>query len=293
LLASPRRASSTVTTDATSLRASLLSDDVRARLERQATAFHTRRLELFRAQPGNRFGVEIRWFSETVVATAAAKAPDIDWMQHVAGVAPGDEALIAEIASWYRAIGVRPRFEITPADEFDALAASLAAAGARQTGFLDMLWSPVDRRPPVTPESEVDVWSVEPGTDEADRFASVLLAGHEVPDDSFTERWMTATQWPDQPGWSCYLAAADGQLAGAAALTIGDGVGYFASASTMAAGRRRGCQQALIRRRFDVAAAAGCDVVSSLATPSTTSHRNLERAGLGVAHTNVFWTVIE
>ena len=51
--------------------------------------------------------------------------------------------------------------------------------------------------------------------------------------------------------------------------------------------------QALIRRRFDVAAASGCEVVSSLATPTTTSHRNLERAGLGVAHTNVFWTVIE
>ena len=113
------------------------------------------------------------------------------------------------------------------------------------------------------------------------------------PDDIFTERRVTASEWPDQPGWSCYLAAVDGRPAGAAALAIGDGVGYFASASTVPAGRRRGCQQELIRRRLDDAAAAGCEVVSSLATPKTTSHRNLERAGLGVAHTNVFWTVIE
>jgi hypothetical protein len=275
------------------LRALLLSDDVRARLERQATAFHTRRLELFRDQPGNRFGVEIRWFSETVVATAAATAPNIGWMQHVAGVVPGDEAMIGEVADWYRAFDVRPRFQITPADGFDSLAAALAAAGARQTGFLDMLWSPIDGHSAVAEAPPVDVWAVDPGGDEANRFASTLLAGHGVPDDSFTERWMTATQWPDQPGWSCYLAAADGEPAGAAALAIGDGVGYFASASTTPAGRRRGCHQALIRRRLDVARTAGCDVVSSLATPKTTSHRNLERAGLGVAHTNVFWTVIE
>jgi hypothetical protein len=31
----------------------------------------------------------------------------------------------------------------------------------------------------------------------------------------------------------------------------------------------------------------------SLATPGLTSHRNLERAGLGVAFTEVYWTVMD
>ncbi len=270
----------------------MLTDDVRDRIAQCATAFHVRRLELLRDVHGNRCDVQVRRFGAGVVATAAAGLPGIDWMQHVMGLAPGDERLVPEIAAWYHQLGVRPRFEIAPADDFLPLAAALSHAGARQTGFIDALWAHA-AMPSETAPSEVDVCIVEPGSDDATRFARVLLGGHGVPDDAPTEHWTAVARWSDEPGWCCYLASVDGKAMGAAALAVDDGVGYLASASTLRAGRRRGCQHALIHRRLHDAAAAGCELAVSLATPGTTSHRNLERAGLGVAHTEVLWTVVE
>jgi GNAT superfamily N-acetyltransferase len=134
---------------------------------------------------------------------------------------------------------------------------------------------------------------VDPGSDDASLFARVLLGGHEVPDDALTEHWAAIGLWPSEPGWTCYLASVDGEAAGAAALALEDGIGYLANASTLPAGRRRGVQQALIERRQRDAAAAGCELTMALASPGSTSHRNLERGGLTVAFTEVFWTVPE
>ena len=270
----------------------MLIDDVCDRIERCSTAFHLRRLELLRDVPGNRCDIHVRRFGTHVGATAAAGLPDIDWMQHVMGLAPGDEALVPEIAAWYSNLGVRPRFEVAPADGFVPLAAALSDVGARPTGFIDALWARL-ATPAGDTDDEVDVRIVESSSDDSAVFARVLLGGHGVPDDTPTEHWTGVARWSEEPGWTCYLASVDGEPIGAAALAVDDGVGYLASASTLPAGRRRGCQRALIHRRLSDAAAAGCDLAVSLATPGTTSHRNLERAGLGVAHTRVFWTVVD
>ena len=40
------------------------------------------------------------------------------------------------------------------------------------------------------------------------------------------------------------------------------------------------------------ATAAGCELFLALANPGGVSHRNLERAGLGVAYTKVVWRVV-
>jgi hypothetical protein len=269
----------------------VLTTEMRERVERCSIVFHVRRLELLRDLPGNRCGVEVRHFTSDVVGTVAAAVPDIDWMQHVMGLAPGDEALVPEIAGWYGGLGVRPRFEIAPSGDFEPLAAALHDAGARQTGFIDALWAraapPMEQVPP-----DVDVRTVEAGSPDAAVFARVLLGGHGVPDDASSEHWDAVALWPDEPGWTCYIASVDREPVAAAALAVDDGIGYLASASTLPHGRGRGCQQALIRQRLRDAVSAGCELTSSLATPGSISHRNLERAGLGVAHTDVFWTVV-
>jgi len=268
-----------------------LTDGVRERLESCSASFHERRLELLRDLPANPCGVEVRPFGEHIVATAAAGLPDVDWMQHVSGVFPGDEAVVPEIASWYQRLGTRPRFEIAPADNFEALAATLASIGARQTAFIDTLWA---RATPPAGDAPtgVDVRVVEEGSNECELFARVHLGGHGVPDDALPAHWGAVALWPDEPDWTCYLASIDGEALGAAALAVSDGIGYLASASTLPRGRGRGCQQALIDRRRRDAVAAGCELIVTLATPGTTSHRNLERGGLGVAYTKVMWTVV-
>jgi ribosomal protein S18 acetylase RimI-like enzyme len=266
---------------------------MRARIEACSAAFHIRWLELLRDHPGNPSGVDIRRFSDDVVATRARQCPDVVWMQHVSGLSPADADVVPKVAAWYHAEMIRPRFEIPPAPDFEPLAAALVDVGARQTGFIDVLWSrPESIDLDSSAPGDVSVRVVEPGGDDAQRFARVHLAGHEVPDDTFTEHWAAVALWPAEPEWWCYLAEIDGEAVAAAALVVTDGIGYLANASTLPAGRNRGCQQALIRRRLRDAAAAGCELFLTMAIPGASSHRNLERAGLGVAYTKVVWRVM-
>jgi ribosomal protein S18 acetylase RimI-like enzyme len=267
-----------------------MTDGMRSRIEALSGGFHTRWLELLRDHPGNPCGVEICRFGDDVVATAASVHPDVAWMQHVTGLTPREATVVPKVAAWYHAKMIRPRFEIAPAPDFEPLAAALVDAGARQTSFIDVLWARAVA-PSDDPRASVSVRAVDPGGDDVQQFARVLLGGHEVPDDTFTEHWAAVALWAAEPGWRCYLAEIDGEAVGAGALVEVDGIGYLANAATLPAGRNRGAQQALIARRMRDAASSGCELFVTMANPGGASHRNLERAGLGVAYTKVTWTV--
>lgn len=240
---------------------------------------------------GDPLGVQIR-VDGAVVATAATGAPDVGWLHHVVGASPADGDLVAELLGWYRSMELRPRFELVPAEGFEALADVLHAGGARQTGFADLLVgepTAAGERPHAT---RVRVRRLPVGTP-SDELAATLLAGHEVPADAHPAHWAGAARFPTLDGYVCYVAddAATGESLGAALLTTVDGVGLLANASTLPAARGRGVQAALIARRVADAFEAGCDVVGALALPWSSSQRNLCRAGMQVACTKVDWVV--
>jgi hypothetical protein len=85
----------------------------------------------------------------------------------------------------------------------------------------------------------------------------------------------------------------NGQAVAAATLYLHHGVGYLADATTNPSFRRRGFQSALLRRRIRDAGASGADLVFSGATPFSTSHRNMERAGMRVQFVRSLWTPFE
>jgi GNAT superfamily N-acetyltransferase len=248
-------------------------------------------LELIGDLAGDPSGVEVRRFSESVVATLARGAPDVAWMQHVAGLEPADAALIPAIAGWYDAAGIRPRFEIAPAADFAPLASALAACGARHTGFIDALWCRTERVDTSVAGPPIAVRIVDADSDMAARYAHVHLQGHDVPAEASALHWPAVAAWAAQPNWWCYLAEVDGEPVAAAALVIDGDIGYLANAATLPSARGRGCQRALIARRLQDAALHDCEVVLSLAEPGSSSHRNLQRAGLTPAYTKVMWTV--
>lgn len=68
-----------------------------------------------------------------------------------------------------------------------------------------------------------------------------------------------------------------------------DGIGHLANASTMPGYRGLGCQTALIERRLQDAAAAGCSRASVVAMWDSQSHRNLARAGFRTVYTKAVW----
>jgi GNAT superfamily N-acetyltransferase len=83
----------------------------------------------------------------------------------------------------------------------------------------------------------------------------------------------------------CFLAYADGAVAGGAAVSADRGVCGLFGASTLPAFRRRGVQSVLLAARLAWAIQKGCDLAVSIAQPRSISHRNIERAGFRVAYT--------
>ena len=82
-------------------------------------------------------------------------------------------------------------------------------------------------------------------------------------------------------------AEIDGRPAGGAAMSIRNGVALLFGDATLPDARGRGLQQALIRRRVNLAHQAGCDWVMATVLPGSGSHRNYERAGFHLAYMRV------
>ena len=268
----------------------VLTRDTAARIERCVAAGHIGLVDLLSQQNGNALGASVETFGDDVVATKVTVERDVQWLQHVVGF--GRHALdqLDTILEWYAADAIDPRFELAPEQPFAEVATALHAAGFVQTEFIDALWAPAGSvRADLEPLGHVDVVHVELGSADADDFARVLLAGHEV-EDSAPEHHSALAAMAGVDGRGCYLALIDTVPVGAAVLTVLDGVGYLTNASTVPDHRGRGAQQALIAHRIADADAAGCDVLAGLAHPFQSSHRNMERAGLGVAYTKVSWT---
>lgn len=262
--------------------APLLVDDVLLRrLSRASERFGLRRLELM----GD---VELTPFAESAVIAPVDRArPDLDFVNRVIGLRPEHAGLVPDIVEHYRTAGVQPWFEIAPFAGYDELADALTAAGAVQIDVHGILAGRPASGPMSEPSPGVDVFV----SDEPVRFGRVLAEGLEIPDPPRADAATGFAGWTSEPGWTAIEATVDGAAAGAGLLALDGEVGYLATAATLPSGRGRGVQSALIARRRQLAAAAGCELVLSLAAPTSTSARNLQRSGLQMVGTLSVWRV--
>jgi hypothetical protein len=81
-----------------------------------------------------------------------------------------------------------------------------------------------------------------------------------------------------------YLVRRDGEIAGAGALRIVDGLAQLAGASTLRPHRRLGVQTTLLRARLVAASEAGCDLAVVTTEPASKSQANVQRAGFGLLY---------
>jgi GNAT superfamily N-acetyltransferase len=85
------------------------------------------------------------------------------------------------------------------------------------------------------------------------------------------------------------LARIAGEPAGGGAMGTNRGVAGLFGASTLPRFRGQGVQRALLRRRLEIAAEAGCDLAVITTEPDTGSERNARRAGFRVMVDAVLW----
>jgi len=256
-----------------------------ARAHRVASRFHVRTRKAVADLPGNPGKVEVERFGP-VWATRCDLPDAPQWMQRVAPLTPADIDALPDVLRWFGAL--RPEVETPPLPDHDRLAVALARCGAVQTGFIDLLRGPIDpsTRDAASAAPDVDVSPV--SRDDAMLFACTLLHGHVETFHDHEAEGLASFVGGD--GLHCYLARIDGAPAAAAMLAIDDGLAYLANASTLPAFRSRGCHAALLAARLHDAVLLECEMVIALADVASSSHRNMERAGLQTLATVAAWT---
>jgi GNAT superfamily N-acetyltransferase len=241
------------------------------------------RMKVLERLPGNPVGIDYLWLDDRAVALMCRLLA----FCRVIGLRAGHEQHIERLVAWYRDRDVRPTFEMVPGHHDASLGSELARHGFHQSGFHTVLIGtpapspPPDGLPPIERVATPAAMAA---------FLDAYVAGWAIPAQDHARFKANVEPWLEQPGWSLYVGRVDGQPAAAAILYAVDGMGFLADAATSPAFRGRGLQTALLRRRMYDAGAMGMDTICSGAAPFSTSHRNMERAGLRVLFVRALWT---
>lgn len=259
-----------------------------AALDRAERRFWREVWESVPAEVAREHGIELRDFGP-IQASIAAALPQVGMLNLLLGAAedPG-AADLAAAAGWAEERGVAPYVPVTP-----GLPGSEAVEDwLRENGFEPAYaWMKFvrDPHPPRFP-SPTGVEVIE--LTEADRepFGTIAAIGFGLP------AWGAEffAHLPGRDGWRCYVAKIDDEAQGCAAMLIEDGIAEFGVAATLEAARGRGCQTALLRRRIDDAAAAGCHTLfvetgERLPDRPSASYRNILKAGFEEAYLRPNW----
>jgi ribosomal protein S18 acetylase RimI-like enzyme len=244
------------------------------------------RMQVLEKIPGNPIGIAYRWIDATAVALLSRFLPAFT---RVIGLRAGHEPHIEPLVKWYGEHGVKPTFDMVPGLYDAGLGHELTRLGFFHSGFHASLITEPDVRLPV--EGRADVQRVL-GAAMMEQYLDAYVAGWGIAAKDHDQFKANVRPWLEQPDWSLYLARVNGQPAAAATLYLHDRVGYLADATTHPSFRGRGLQLALLRRRINDASAKGCDFISSGAGLLSSSHRNMERAGMRVHFVCAKWTPI-
>lgn len=237
------------------------------------------------AQDGNPYGAHIERFGgATLILNKTFRAPVFN---RVFEMSLEDVHRLPHILACFADYGVRPMFDIspyhiTPYTSGENLLAVLAKYGLQHGGFHQMVYGVPNADAPLPP-AHIEISTItDPHSADADAFEQVYAA---YAGDGRVLRLLIG-----HPNYTCYLARIEGQPAAVGLLHVDDGVGSMATGVTLPAYRGLGCQTALLNKRMQDAAHAGCTLIVSQCQPGTSSQNNQLRVGLQIGGTKVWWT---
>ena len=191
------------------------------------------------------------------------------------------------IEEFFRSRGAEVFHEVCPLADASVFE-HVRERGYRPVEFSSVLYRPIDTtlRLDASRNEEIKVRPVEKG--EVDLWARTASEGWR----EFTEVAEFLRELNQVTAHSksvSFIAELDRKPIATGALTIADGVGLLAGASTIPSARRQGAQFALLEERMRYAAAHGCTVAMMVANPGSGSQRNAERHGFRIAYTRTKW----
>lgn len=215
---------------------------------------------------------------------AAVDALSLNRLVGLGVTMPATEAAVDRILVAARKVGVkRLLVQLAPTAAPPELGGWLQARGAVPYNRWVRLWRSTSSALASSPSTDLRVARVH--AEHALEFARVVRVGFDMPES--LDPWLASTV--DGARWQHYAAWDGAQLVATGAFYLGDRTAWFGLAATLESHRGHGAQSALIIRRFQEAAACGCDwVVAETAEQrpdhSAPSYRNLLRLGFTEAY---------
>jgi GNAT superfamily N-acetyltransferase len=231
-------------------------------------------------------GIEWRRFG-AIQVTVVRDLGQVGMLNLVLGAAEDEQRDLEAAVAWAEERST-PYVSVTP-----GLPGSAAAeAWLRESGFEpSYAWMKFvrDPHPPRFPEPDgVEVVEVN-APDEAP-FGTIAALGFGMP------AWGAEffAHLPGRPGWRCYVARVGGEAQACGAMLIAEGVAELGIGATLEEARGRGCQTALLRRRINDSAAAGCRTLlvetgERVPDRPAASYRNILKAGFEEAYLRPNW----
>ncbi|NLP52544.1 GNAT family N-acetyltransferase [Bacillus sp. RO1] len=245
------------------------------------------RLLRVRGQNDNAMGVELQRFGNAV-AFSVKNIPGPSF-NTVKGISGENVEGLDDIVEFYSNRGISPRFEVTPGNASIDLFRKLNTMGFFQSGFHTALYRPlsIEEISDMRVDSAIHIKEISLAN--FDIFGELYTKGFGMP--AAFKDYVTANNkvLAESDNWTFYLASVGGEPAGIAVLLIKNDVATLAASATVPEFRNKGVQTALIQKRMQQAADAGCRYLVGQAAFGSVSQKNMERAGLKIAYTNAVW----
>jgi GNAT superfamily N-acetyltransferase len=205
-----------------------------------------------------------------------------------------DSAELETIESRFAATGTPVQVELSCLAEA-GIGSLLTARGYRLAGFENVLGRRLPADDLASMRARAESVEVAPSAaDELPIWLDAVATGFANPDtqgvashESFSRETMERVMGDmvAAPSLVRYLARRDGVPAGGASMRAVDGVCQLCGAATLPHHRRHGIQSAMLARRLDDAARAGCDVAVVTTLPGSKSQQNVQRLGFELLYT--------
>ncbi|HET6596630.1 MAG TPA: GNAT family N-acetyltransferase [Anaerolineales bacterium] len=261
------------------------------RIEQNDNDYSLSRLGGMQQARGNPLQIEIKRYGN-VNAFLIKRWPDFWYGNKVLGLEPSSEIYLNQIIDLFTQYNLSFRFEIMPGNLNSSLASRLYKLRFAQMGFNTAIYGLPSLTAKMSHPKQLRVREVQ--SNEIDLFLDLYQDGFELPRLKNEEK-EAVLSWLQRAKSNLYLCIAqiDDKPAAVAILYMENGIGLLADAATLPEFRGRGCHTALIHHRIAQAEEHNCDLLTSFVEFGSTSHLNLERAGLRVAYTKSMWWRVE
>ncbi|WP_456278635.1 GNAT family N-acetyltransferase [Bacillus sp. AK128] len=243
------------------------------------------RLTAIQSLTGNPMGVEIKKFGHaTCFSVQQIPGPSYNTVK---GLRAGDEPFVEEILSFYNEKNIPVRFELTPGHTSPELLMYLSKQGYYQNDFHTALYQSLDNTNLEPNDHNLSIREL--AGDEFQVFAELYVKGFGMPPFLVEDVAQNNQVLHGNPDWTFYLASLGEVHVGVAVVFIKNRIATLAAAATLPEYTKKGIQSSLIKARMNQAIHNKCVYILGQAQFGSTSHRNMERAGMKIAYTKAIW----